>query len=63
MKRADTQKLQAIFEKYASVEKNGERFMTHEDFIRQFLKLYPEETHNKVTVNLLGGILDTSKDG
>lgn len=63
MRRADHDKLKTVFDKYASVEKNGERFMTHEDFMRQYLKLYEESNYNKDTVNILGGILDTSKDG
>ncbi|KAI1289505.1 Calcium-binding mitochondrial carrier protein Aralar1 [Halotydeus destructor] len=62
-KRADQASLKAVFDKYASAEKDGEKFMTHEDFIRRYLQLFPEENHNKTSVDVLGGILDTSKDG
>lgn len=37
--------------------------MTHEDFIIRYLKLFPDDEYNKKTAHLLGGILDTSKDG
>ncbi|XP_035220847.1 calcium-binding mitochondrial carrier protein Aralar1-like [Stegodyphus dumicola] len=62
-RRADPEKLQEVFNKYASVEKNGERFMTPEDFVRKFLGVYKDPNYNLKTVNLLGSILDTSKDG
>lgn len=64
VRRADEQKLRQVFNRYASVERNGERFMTHEDFIIRYLKLFPdEEQYNRKTAHLLGGIVDTSKDG
>ncbi|GBN82873.1 Calcium-binding mitochondrial carrier protein Aralar1 [Araneus ventricosus] len=62
-RRADPEKLEEIFKKYASVEKNGELFMTPEDFVRRFLGIYQGENYNPKTVKLLGSILDTSKDG
>lgn len=37
--------------------------MTKEDFIRRYLGLYTEDNFNPRTVNILGGVLDTSKDG
>lgn len=63
IRRADSQRLQDIFKKYASVEKNGERFMTAHDFIVKYLGLLPEKNANPKSVALLGNILDTSKDG
>lgn len=63
VRRADEAKLREIFNRYASVEKAGEKYMTHEDFILKYLKLFPDENYNKKTAHLLGGILDTSKDG
>lgn len=48
IKRATTDKLREIFQKYASQKKNGEYFMTTEDFIRGYLGLFPESNHNKV---------------
>lgn len=37
--------------------------MTSSDFIRGFLGLFPDANHNPQSVSLLGGIIDTSKDG
>ncbi|KAF3424680.1 hypothetical protein E2986_12750 [Frieseomelitta varia] len=54
----DLEKLQ-----YASREKNGERFMTPSDFVRSYLGLYTNPDYNPDSVNLLAGIVDTSKDG
>lgn len=48
---------------YASQEKNGERFMTPSDFVRSYLGLYTNPDYNPDSVNLLAGIVDTSKDG
>lgn len=48
---------------YASQEKNGERFMTSSDFVRSYLGLYTDADYNPDSVNLLAGIVDTSKDG
>lgn len=48
---------------YATQEKNGERFMTASDFVRSYLGLYTDADYNPDSVNLLAGIVDTSKDG
>lgn len=37
--------------------------MTASDFVRGFLGLYPDANYDPASVALLGGILDTSKDG
>lgn len=42
LKRADTDKLHEIFLKYATVDKNGEKYITSEDFVRKFLGLFDE---------------------
>ncbi|XP_059478980.1 calcium-binding mitochondrial carrier protein Aralar1 isoform X2 [Neocloeon triangulifer] len=63
LKRANTEKLHNIFDKYASQEVNGEKYMTPTDFIRGFLGLFPDANYNADSVSLLGGIIDTSKDG
>ncbi|XP_067140843.1 calcium-binding mitochondrial carrier protein Aralar1-like isoform X2 [Centruroides vittatus] len=63
VRRADTERLREIFLKYASVEKDSDKFMTPEDFVRGFLGLYRHDDYNPHTVRLLGNILDTSKDG
>lgn len=61
LKRANTEKLQSIFNRYASVEVQGERYMTPDDLIRKFLGLYDHPNHNPKSVKLLAGIIDTSK--
>uniref|UniRef100_A0A4D5RA99 Calcium-binding mitochondrial carrier protein Aralar1 n=1 Tax=Scolopendra viridis TaxID=118503 RepID=A0A4D5RA99_SCOVI len=63
VKRAKTEKLQEIFNKYSTVVQDDERFMTLNDFVRGFLKLYQEPNYNPNAVKLLGGVIDTSKDG
>ncbi|XP_070155936.1 calcium-binding mitochondrial carrier protein Aralar1 isoform X4 [Polyergus mexicanus] len=63
LKRANTERLHEIFNQYASQEKNGERFMTSSDFVRSYLGLYTDADYNPDSVNLLAGIVDTSKDG
>ena len=55
VRRADEQRLRQVFNRYASVKKGDESFMTHEDFIIHYLKLFPEERYNKKTAHLLGG--------
>lgn len=63
LRRAKTEVLQDIFNKYASVESQGQRYMTANDFVRHYLGLYDEPNYNPKSIQLLGGILDTSKDG
>ncbi|XP_032784962.2 calcium-binding mitochondrial carrier protein Aralar1 isoform X1 [Daphnia magna] len=63
VKRAPTEELKAIFEKYASVSKGSEKLMTSADFIRGFLGLFPDANYDPASVALLGGIVDSSKDG
>ncbi|CAJ0581664.1 unnamed protein product, partial [Mesorhabditis spiculigera] len=61
--RANPDHLRPIFEKYASQEKQGKKYMTSEDFIRRFLGLYTDGNYNKETVRLLASAADTTKDG
>ncbi|KAG2459130.1 CMC1 protein, partial [Polypterus senegalus] len=49
--------------RYASAEKDGERYMTPADFVQKFLGLHTEPHHNPRTVQLLAGVADTTKDG
>ncbi|XP_050664081.1 calcium-binding mitochondrial carrier protein Aralar1 isoform X1 [Leptidea sinapis] len=63
LKRADTERLREIFLRYASVEKNGEKYITSEDFVRNFLGLFNEDDYNKESVKLIAGIVDMDKDG
>ena len=63
IKRADTQKLKAVFEKYASLEVEGVKYMTDEDFVIKYLELLPANEYSKESLHLLCGVLDQSKDG
>ncbi|CAB3226576.1 unnamed protein product [Arctia plantaginis] len=63
LKRADTDRLHEIFLKYATAEKNGEKCITSENFVRNFLGLFNEDDYNKESVELIAGIVDMDKDG
>ncbi|XP_018428076.1 PREDICTED: calcium-binding mitochondrial carrier protein Aralar1 [Nanorana parkeri] len=62
-KRADPNELKNIFLQYASVEKDGENYMTPPDFVQRYLRLHTDAHHNPKTVDLLGGVADQTKDG
>uniref|UniRef100_A0A8C1JLR8 Solute carrier family 25 member 12 n=1 Tax=Cyprinus carpio TaxID=7962 RepID=A0A8C1JLR8_CYPCA len=63
-KRADPNELKGIFQKYASVvDKDGERYMTPNDFVQKYLGLHTQLHYNPKTVQLLAGVADTTKDG
>lgn len=61
--RANPDKLREIFDRFASVEQKGSRFMTPENFIRDYLGMYPEANYNRETVKILASAADTTKDG
>ncbi|XP_071478145.1 electrogenic aspartate/glutamate antiporter SLC25A12, mitochondrial-like [Diadema antillarum] len=63
VKRADPVHLRHVFNKHASIEQSGERFMTPEDFIRGYLNMQPERNYNPDTLKLLAGVADQTKDG
>ncbi|XP_048057550.1 calcium-binding mitochondrial carrier protein Aralar2 isoform X2 [Megalobrama amblycephala] len=63
IKRADPAELKSIFLKYASVEKNGERHMSPEDFVFKFLHAQTDIRLSKEATVLLAGVLDQTKDG
>ncbi|XP_056336150.1 electrogenic aspartate/glutamate antiporter SLC25A13, mitochondrial [Danio aesculapii] len=63
IKRADPAELKSIFSKYASVEKNGERYMSPEDFVFRFLHAQTDIWLSKEAAVLLTGVLDQTKDG
>ncbi|XP_073788021.1 electrogenic aspartate/glutamate antiporter SLC25A13, mitochondrial isoform X2 [Danio rerio] len=48
---------------YASVEKNGERYMSPEDFVFKFLHAQTDIWLSKDSAVLLTGVLDQTKDG
>ncbi|XP_017481436.1 PREDICTED: calcium-binding mitochondrial carrier protein Aralar1 isoform X1 [Rhagoletis zephyria] len=63
LKRASADKLREVFLRYASLQKDGDYYMTSEDFVRKFLGLFTDATFNDESVRLLASIADTSKDG
>ncbi|XP_078085535.1 electrogenic aspartate/glutamate antiporter SLC25A13, mitochondrial [Mustelus asterias] len=62
-KKANAVELRTIFLKYATVEKNGERYMSPDDFVRRFLNLRNGMESNPETVKLLTGAVNQSKTG
>ncbi|XP_069504648.1 electrogenic aspartate/glutamate antiporter SLC25A13, mitochondrial isoform X2 [Ambystoma mexicanum] len=62
-KRADPAELKTIFIKYASVEKNGDFFMSPSDFVKRYLNLTADVDPNVNTLKLLAGVVDQTKDG
>ncbi|XP_031759029.1 calcium-binding mitochondrial carrier protein Aralar2 isoform X1 [Xenopus tropicalis] len=62
-KRADPADLKSVFYKYASVEKNGDYFMSPLDFVRRYLNLSGDGEPNPKTLQLLAGVVDQTKDG
>uniref|UniRef100_A0A8C9PCY3 Uncharacterized protein n=1 Tax=Spermophilus dauricus TaxID=99837 RepID=A0A8C9PCY3_SPEDA len=57
-KRADPAELRTIFLKYASIEKNGEFFMSPNDFVTRYLNIFGESQPNPKTVELLSGCFE-----
>uniref|UniRef100_A0A2K5LDW0 Uncharacterized protein n=2 Tax=Cercopithecinae TaxID=9528 RepID=A0A2K5LDW0_CERAT len=55
-KRADPTEL-TTFLKYASTEKNGEFFMSPNDFITPYLNIFGESQPNPKMVELLSGVV------
>ena len=46
---------------YATVERNGEWFMTHTDFVCRYLQL-TDSSSNPETIRLLADVADTTKN-
>ncbi|XP_030596543.1 calcium-binding mitochondrial carrier protein Aralar1 isoform X2 [Archocentrus centrarchus] len=62
-RRANPTELKAIFEKYASVKKNGEYFMSPQDFVSRFLHPHTDIWLSDEATKLLAGVVDQKKDG
>nr|XP_019945982.1 PREDICTED: calcium-binding mitochondrial carrier protein Aralar2 [Paralichthys olivaceus] len=62
-RRADPTELKAIFEKYASVKKNDEHFMSPQDFVGHFLNAHTDIRLSEEATKLLAGVVDQKKDG
>lgn len=63
LKRANTERLHEVFDKYASKDINGEKFMTSSDFVRNYLQLFNTKDYNVESMQLLASIVDSNKDG
>lgn len=53
VKRVSTEKLKEIFLKYASLQENGEYFMTSEDFSKKYLGIFEGNNVNNVSIRTL----------
>ncbi|XP_036422356.1 calcium-binding mitochondrial carrier protein Aralar2 [Colossoma macropomum] len=63
VKRADPAELRSIFLKYASVEKNGEHYMSPEDFVSKFLHAHTDIKLSEEATALLAGVVNQTKNG
>uniref|UniRef100_W5L544 Solute carrier family 25 member 13 n=1 Tax=Astyanax mexicanus TaxID=7994 RepID=W5L544_ASTMX len=63
VRRADPTELRAIFLKYASIEKNGEHYMSPEDFVSRFLHAHTDISLSKEGTALLAGVVNQTKNG
>ncbi|XP_005095774.2 calcium-binding mitochondrial carrier protein Aralar2 [Aplysia californica] len=63
IKRAESDDLQVVFDKYASKESEGEKYMTYSDLILRYLQLLDPEKYDPYTYNLYASSVDTSRDG
>jgi len=63
IKRADPTYLRGIFDKYASLTVDGERYMTDVDFVIKYLGLLPQENYNKESLEIFCGVPDKAKNG
>ncbi|GJQ77696.1 putative EF-hand domain pair protein [Trypoxylus dichotomus] len=62
-KRASKEKLESVFEKYASIDENGRKYMTPEDFVVKFLGLYRSASASSEAVHILASAVDLRKTG
>ncbi|VVC40166.1 Hypothetical protein CINCED_3A016587 [Cinara cedri] len=63
LKRATTEQLLEVFNKYTTVEKQGERYINSVDFIKNYIGILNEPSSDLDSLWLLSGIVDTNKDG
>ncbi|XP_062519430.1 electrogenic aspartate/glutamate antiporter SLC25A13, mitochondrial-like [Corticium candelabrum] len=61
--RADRTELKRIFRKYASIERDGEVFMSPEDFFQRYLGIHSENDYSRQSLRLLVGVVDQTKNG
>ncbi|XP_026815005.1 calcium-binding mitochondrial carrier protein Aralar1 [Rhopalosiphum maidis] len=63
LKRATTEQLLEVFNKYATVEKQGEKYINSVDFLKNYIGILNEPSSDLDSLRLLSGIVDTNKDG
>ncbi|KAH8871467.1 Calcium-binding mitochondrial carrier protein Aralar1 [Schistosoma japonicum] len=61
--KSNVENLRSVFNKYASLNINGQLFMTPKDFVIKYLRLFDEENYNVSSVNCVASAADTTKDG
>lgn len=61
VKRAEKTELETVFRKYASVQRGGQLYMSHEDFVCRYLQLVDSQAGSR-TIKLLADMADTTKD-
>uniref|UniRef100_A0A3Q0KMM7 Putative mitochondrial solute carrier n=1 Tax=Schistosoma mansoni TaxID=6183 RepID=A0A3Q0KMM7_SCHMA len=61
--KSNTEDLRSVFNKYASVSKSGQMYMTPKDFAVKYLRLFDDENYNVSSVNCIASAADTTKDG
>ncbi|CAH8580141.1 unnamed protein product [Heterobilharzia americana] len=61
--KTDTESLRSVFNKYASINANGQLYMTPKDFVIRYLRLFNEENYNDLSVNCIASAADITKDG
>ncbi|CAH8853897.1 unnamed protein product [Trichobilharzia szidati] len=61
--KSNTESLRSVFNKYASVNTNGQLYMTPKDFVVRYLHLFDEENYNDSSVACIASAADTTKDG
>ncbi|KAK3106010.1 hypothetical protein FSP39_010838 [Pinctada imbricata] len=61
-KRADPDHLREIFSKYASIEEDGEKYMSYGDLMQRYLNFLDPKDYNDYTQTLFASSVDTSRD-
>lgn len=52
-----------LFFQYATVEKQGEKYINSVEFIKNYIGILNEPSSDLDSLRLLSGVVDTNKDG
>ncbi|XP_055859590.1 electrogenic aspartate/glutamate antiporter SLC25A13, mitochondrial-like isoform X2 [Biomphalaria glabrata] len=63
IKRADSEELRHVFEKYASQVVQGEKYMSYSEFVLNYLQLLDADKYDEYTHKVFASCVDTSRDG